>query len=314
MKLLRYTVLLILALTINLFAGDGKISSKVYFEYDYQTEEGQPAENGFEIHRAYLTYQNKFSESVNFKITADVTRQKKDSTNTNLFFYLKNAYVSWKTQYGRFTVGSQSMNLFSVQEKTWGYRFLEKSAMDKNKFSSSADLGIGYANQFTKNLYFSYLITNGGGYKKAETDVYKRHSALFLFGPRKLNKKTGFNMGAVVSYEPYKENKVENKTIAGLFSGYANGKLRVGAEVNYRKDSSDNTKEYLTSVYGSYAFTKQYELFCRVDHFNTEKNENYLMTGFVYTPFKSLNIAPNYRRTWGKDSKQNYKLNFQYTF
>lgn len=314
MKLFWCVLIVVLAFTMNLFGGDGKISSKVYFEYDYQTEEGQPAENGFEIHRAYLSYQNKLSESIDLKLTADVTRQKKDSTNTNLFFYLKNAYVSWQTNYGQFIIGSQAMNLFSVQEKTWGYRYLEKSAMDKNKFSSSADLGIGYANQFTKNLYFSYLITNGGGYKKAETDVYKRHSVLFLFGPHKLNKKNGFNVGAIVSYEPYKKDKMENETIAGLFSGYANGKLRVGAEVNYRKDSAANAKEYLTSVYGSYAFTKQYELFCRVDRFSTEKDENYLMAGFVYTPFKSLNIAPNYRRTWGKDSKQNYKLNFQYTF
>lgn len=314
MKYYRYLSLLMLLLSAHLFADGGKISSKVYFEYDYQKEKGQPAENGFEIHRAYLTYQNKLSESIDLKITADVGRQKNDSTNTNLFFYLKNAYVSWKTTYGEFIIGNQSMNLFGVQEKTWGYRFLEKSAMDKNKFSSSADLGIGYANQFTKNLYFSYLVTNGGGYKKAETDVYKKHSALLVFGPRKLNKKNGFNIGAIVSYEPYKENKVENKTIAGLFAGFATNNFRVGGEFNYRKNSADKTKEYLASVYGSYDLSKKYALCCRVDHFTSEKDENYLMAGFIYTPFTALHIAPNYQHTWGKDSRQNYKVNFQYKF
>ena len=37
------------------------------------------------------------------------------------------------------------MNVFNVAEKNWGFRFLEKSPMDYHKFSSSADLGIGYS-------------------------------------------------------------------------------------------------------------------------------------------------------------------------
>ncbi len=312
----RFTCLLILLtlLSSSVFADDGKVSSKVYFEYNYQTEKGGSNENGFDVKRAYLTYENKVSESAKLKFTADVGRQKEDSTNTHLFLFLKNAYLNWNTGFGQLFFGVQSMNLFKVQENTWGYRYLEKSAMDKNKFSSSADLGIGYANQFTKNIYMSYLLTNGGGYKKAETDIYKRHSVLFLYGPNKLNKKDGFNFGAIVSYEPYKKDNVENETIAGLFSGISLKDFRLGAELNYRKDSDDDEKEYLVSVYGSYKITKQYDAFCRIDHFNKEKDENHLIAGFVYTPFKSLNIAPNYRYTWGKDSKQNYKINFQFKF
>ncbi len=312
----RFTCLLILLtlLLSSVFADDGKVSSKVYFEYNYQTEKGGSNENGFDVKRAYLTYEKKVSESAKLKFTADVGRQKEDSTNTHLFLFLKNAYLNWNTGFGQLFFGVQSMNLFKVQENTWGYRYLEKSAMDKNKFSSSADLGIGYANQFTKNIYMSYLLTNGGGYKKAETDIYKRHSVLFLYGPNKLNKKDGFNFGAIVSYEPYKKDNVENETIAGLFSGISLKDFRLGAELNYRKDSDDDEKEYLVSVYGSYKITKQYDAFCRIDHFNKEKDENHLIAGFVYTPFKSLNIAPNYRHTWGKDSKQNYKINFQFKF
>ncbi len=314
MKNYFYLLFIIVLSTTQLFAGDGKISSKVYFEYNYQTGENNSGQNGFEIHRAYLTYQNKISESIHLKLTADVVRQKEDSTNANLFFYLKYAYISWKTKVGEFIFGSQGMNLFSVQEKNWGYRFLEKSAMDKNKFSSSADLGIGYANQFTKNIYMSYLITNGGGYKKAETDVYKKHSVLFVYGQKKLDKKDGFNAGIVASYEPYKDKKVEQIIITGLFAGFAMKNFRIGGEVNYRINSVDNAKEYLNSFYGSYAFSEKYDIFCRVDQFSKEKDKNFLMAGIIYTPFKSLNIAPNYRRAWGAESKENYKINFQYKF
>jgi len=314
MKIYSYLLFVLLLLSTNLFADEGKVSSKIYFEYDYQTEDGVPDKNGFDVRRAYLTYQKKISDVVHLRLTADVGRLNEDSVNTHLFFLLKNAYINLNTDYGQLILGIQSLNLFKVQENTWGYRFLEKSAMDKNKFSSSADFGIGYANRLTENIYMSYLITNGGGYKKAERDVYKRHSVLIVYGPRKLNKKDGFNMGAVVSYEPYKKNRVENTIIAGLFSGLAMKIFRVGVEFDYRKDSATDEKEYLTSFYGAYKISKQYEIFCRVDQFSKEKDENYLIAGFIYSPFKSLNIAPNYRTTWGEESKQNYRINFQFKF
>lgn len=314
MKYYRYLLIVSVFLFTNLFADDGKISSKVYFEYSYQTEKNASDENGFEVLRAYLTYERKMSDAVQLKLTADVGRQKKDSLNTNLYSYLKYAFISWSAEYGQLIFGVQSMNLFNVQEKTWGYRFIEKSVMDKNKFSSSADLGIGYANKFSKNFYMSYLLTNGCGYKKAETDVYKRHSVLFVYGPQKLNKKDGFNMGAIVSYEPYKKTRVNNKTIAGLFSGYSGHNLRFGGELNFRKDSASAEKEYLASVYGAVKLGKQYDIFGRIDHYRKKKDENCLIAGFIYTPFKSLNIAPNFRRTWGEKSINKYNINFQYKF
>ena len=42
-------------------------------------------------------------------------------------------------------MGLIGMNTHSIQEKNWGNRFIEKSAMDKNEYSTSADLGIGFS-------------------------------------------------------------------------------------------------------------------------------------------------------------------------
>ncbi len=217
----RLTVILLAGLLTYLSADNGKLGSKVYFEYNYQTTEGVPDKNEFDVRRAYLTYKRSLNNAFNFKFTADVGRFKDDSVTTALYAYLKNALISWKTEYGQLTFGLQGLNIFSMQEKNWGYRFIEKSAMDKNKFSGSADLGIGYANQFTQNAYVSFLVTNGSGYKKPETDVYKKYSALFLYGSQKLNTGNAFNLGAVISFEPYKKRKTENKILAGLFTAYS---------------------------------------------------------------------------------------------
>lgn len=314
MRKYSYILLFFSIVWSNLFADGGQISCKNFFEYNYQLENGHSDKNGFEIRRAYLTYRNNITKNMALKFTADVARPKDDSLNTNLFVYLKNASLTWITAYGQLIFGMQSMNLFNVQEKNWGYRFVEKSAMDKNKFGSSADLGIGYANQFSKDIYVSYLITNGSGYKKSETDAYKKLSLLFVYGNKKLNKKNGFNVGTAASYEPYKDSKTESIIIAGVFSGFAINNFRMGAELNYRTHSGNKENQYLTSVYGTYKFTGKYEIFGRIDQFSTEKDENYLITGFIYTPFKKFQIAPNYRTSWGKKSKQSYTLNFQYVF
>ena len=52
------------------------------------------------------------------------------------YMYIKNAKVDLLCRSNtKFTIGLQGMNMFSVQEKTWGHRFIEKSAIDKYKFS-----------------------------------------------------------------------------------------------------------------------------------------------------------------------------------
>ena len=58
------------------------------------------------------------------------------------------------------------MNMFNVQEKTWGNRFIEKTALDFAGWSSSADLGFGISKDLFNNISLSFLMTNGEGYKK----------------------------------------------------------------------------------------------------------------------------------------------------
>ncbi len=64
------------------------------------------------------------------------------------------------------------LNIHSVQENNWGYRFIEKSAIDKNRLSSSSDVGIGYLHSFVNYLHLSVRFTNGEGYKKEQEDKW----------------------------------------------------------------------------------------------------------------------------------------------
>ena len=171
------------------------------------------------------------------------------NTSDAYYMYIKNAKVDWKTDFGTLTLGMQGMNVFNVAEKTWGHRFLEKSPMDFHKFSSSADMGVGYSGQFSI-IYYSLMITNGSGYKNLENNKYKKISTQLVFGEKKLVKTDGYNAGLVYTIEPYSDTgKI---SVIRLFGGYAGNGLRVGGEFDMNIDSGDEVTEQIIATYASY--------------------------------------------------------------
>ncbi len=87
----------------------------------------------------------------------------------------KKAQLNWRVKKDfKISMGMIGLNMFNVQEKTWGHRFVEKSALDLAGWSSSADLGFGITKKITGNLSGSFLITNGEGYKESDNDNYEK--------------------------------------------------------------------------------------------------------------------------------------------
>ena len=111
---------------------------------------------------------------MSFKFQSDI-----DYKNSPTNLYLKKAQLDWKSPIGKITLGMQGMNVFNIQEKTWGHRYIAKSAMDEYGFSSSADFGLGYQYKIGK-LSLSTLLTNGEGYKSYENDDNFQKSGYFL--------------------------------------------------------------------------------------------------------------------------------------
>ncbi|NQU66457.1 MAG: hypothetical protein HQ510_00805 [Candidatus Marinimicrobia bacterium] len=293
-------------------AGTPNVSSVVFFDYIYDFTSDANNDAGFAIKRVYFTVTDNLADNLSYKLQTDI-----DSNNSPKNVYLKNAKVDWKTDLGKITLGLQGMNVFSVQEKTWGYRFIEKSAMDRKKFSSSADMGIGYANKFAQNILFSILYTNGTGYKKSEDDSYKKISAQALIGQPKLSSKEGFNAGGVFTFEPYESD--ETVTVFGLFGGFASAALRIGGEFDMLTDSGPDVTEQIISVYTVYKLSDKLQTYGRIDIYdpNTdtdEDSENYIIAGIHYSPVTGLIIAPNLRLVTPEegDSETFFQLNFQF--
>tara|TARA_Y100001970_G_C14142573_1_gene808016 strand:- start:502 stop:1488 length:987 start_codon:yes stop_codon:yes gene_type:complete len=300
-------------------------------------------ERGFELNRVYLTYKNKISDKASFKFQADMQNTNEEE-KTAYYMYIKKAQFDLKVADGaKLMIGMQGMNMFNVSEKTWGNRFLSKSALDINKWSASADLGVGAKLSMgcpfieSNKISGSLLVTNGEGYKSTSSDNNEKISFQALYGEERLDKKDGFNVGAVYSTLTYDEVEadidegIEAKsggtgTVMGGFSGFAGFGAKVGLEYHmgtdldneYKKINGDKIRygssSTLMSVYANYSlsFIDGLSLFGRYDmvdlgnaddatsdDINEEDEDNVstMMAGVIYNCTDGLTFSPHIVQT-----------------
>jgi len=288
---------------IFILGSDNKLGALVFYEAtrNKTVYEGGHIERGnaFNLNRAYFTFEAPLSPGIKYKFQTDVGRDK----NGRLVAYLKNAKVDWAALGGTVTLGMQGLNVFDVQERIWGRRYLDKAPMDKYGWASAADLGIGYHAGVRKWAHFSALVTNGTGYKKPENDPYKMISLQLLFGPDNLGREKGLNLGGIFSSEPYSTqdpltgNKIrEVRKIYGLFAGLAFRGLRIGGEFARRHDPEGPECNQIVGLYGAYAWSAGGEVFARLDLLNdTAFQQQYFLVGVAWKPAAGFSIAPNAR-------------------
>jgi len=268
-----------------------------YAIFDYSNASGN---DGFDIKRAYFSYSSDISEELLFKIRLDVGR---DQDGGKLNSYLKNAYVDWKCENGdKLSMGLIGTNSYGVQEKNWGYRFVEKSVLDKYIMTNTADFGIGYSKKFGQ-FKTSLQLLNGEGFKSEESNNQQALYFSLLYGESKLNQNDGFNFGVVINHVP-QEDGIDN-SLVGFFGGWASNNLRFGLEHNQYKEKAFSYTKDVSSLYTNYTISDNWDIFFRHDIHNEELDVNMLpensgelpsefaIYGGVWNPTKGLYISPN---------------------
>jgi len=248
--------------------------------------------DAFDMKRVYLKYSNNISDDLNFKLTYDVGR---DDNDNKLSSYLKHAYINYNQSFGLISLGAIGTNSYGAQEKTWGYRFIEKSSLDKAGWTNTADFGIGYSRSFG-DININAQILNGEGYKEAQDSegdfaVYLR----LLYGEGKLNKNDGFNVGLVV-------NNHADDQLVGLFGGWAKDQIRTGLEYNRLDNDASGNSEVMIANYFNYSLSDKWDVFMRNDRIELvggdTNTETYL--GAVWKAHENFHIAPSV--TMGNDN------------
>lgn len=323
-KEMKYLIILLTYISISI-AADGKIGGVTYFDYTNSKEK-----SAFVLKRQYFSYGIDMSDEVKFRVVFDVGRTdvgtvlRKDggekSEDTRLVAFLKKAQIDHRTSYGKISMGLIGMNTYNIQEKNWGYRFIEKSAIDKYKFSSTADLGIGFSRVLVNQLKMSLQVVNGEGYKNPQSDKYHKIAFNSTYGEHNLVKNSGFNAGVVYTTE---QTDDKPNSMASLFGGFAGMGLRLGGQFNMLKKGGIESQ--IISVSSNYSMTDKLDAFVRYDMFdpNTDEidgwkdNSTYLIAGIQLSCGNGLLVAPNIRMESYEDdldSATEYKINFQFKF
>lgn len=306
--------------TTETFKPHGKPFAKIFsnLHSSYTNGNGAPA---FELQRAYFGYEYKFNKEFSAKVNFDISNPGTGSLQMSAF--VKNALIKYKKNQLTVQFGLIGMNQFKIQEKAWGYRYIQKSFQDAYKLGSSADLGASISYKFTDFISADLTVMNGEGYKKLQADSTFKTGFGITLSPLK-----GFT---IRGYYDYMKDREAQQTMA-TFVGYKNSHFSVGAEYNKQKNyKMTKGKDFSgVSLYSSVKVTKKMKIFGRYDKlksdtmeetteaWNLDKDGQLYMAGIEYSPIKGLKLSPNFQawnpRKSDKDFITSAYLNLEIKF
>lgn len=309
MKKIVLSIAMIVAFTVALvaqekpaFTPSGKASAKLFTNIHTDITDGD-ALSAFELTRAYFGYEYQMTETFSGKVLLDVGDPGVGSLEMTAF--AKNALLQYKENGLTVQFGLVGTKQFSIQEKSWGYRYISKSFQDEYKFGASADLGITAAYKFSEMISADVSILNGEGYKKVQGDSIFKYGVGVTVLPV-----DGLTLRV---YADMMGDTVDQQNIAA-FIGYAADDFSVGAEYNTLLNNKYNDGADLTglSVYATYHLSDNMGVFGRYDQlsskddWNLSKDGDKIIAGFEYAAAKGVNISPNVQLwTPADDSKEN---------
>ena len=316
--ILALSTALLTVISVN--AQVGKPSVKVFsnFNYNLSTEKGEKAFKEFEIKRAYLGYSYKIDEQFSTKITFDVGNNESGSAYTA---FLKIASLKWKNS-DKLTlnVGMVGTKNFKFMEKSWGRRYIEKSAQDKYKWANSADLGVTADYKISDHLAIDAQILNGEGYKKVQDD-----SGLFRGGlgvTYKISTNLALRLHQDIIPRSTYTDSTDSQYISTASLAYSGTNFSLGYEASLKQNADNiiaDEEKSLMSIYGSYKLNEDYTLFARYDDATeTTKEGSYTIYGIERQMTKGVTVALN-MQSWtdatdGSEAENTLYLNLEYKF
>ena len=306
------------------FSANSTIGGLTYFNYENSNDASE-----FELSRQYISVKGSTSDDTKYSVVFDIGRMNLEtdagSIDNRLTAFLKKAQIDYNSSMGKISLGLIARNSYGVQEKNWGYRFIQKSALDKNGFiGGTTDLGLGISRKLMDKFNLSLQLTNGEGYKKPQGDKHYKVSLNATYGESKLNKNDGFNTGFVYTTESTDSDPI---TMTSIFGGYANScpifasnSFRIGSEYDMMTDSEGKNKT-LISLSINYKIIESWNLFIRYDINDPNKDidndgDSYLIAGVLLNCGNGLFIAPNVKVSTPETGTAitSNMINFQYKF
>ncbi|MFI4966700.1 MAG: hypothetical protein ACHP9T_15185 [Caulobacterales bacterium] len=290
------------------WADNTQVSGRMYYDLTHvdETKDGAkvaPSGTGFDIKRFYVGIDHKFNDTFSANLTTDEAYVASDGLTQ---IYIKKAYLQAKLSDALILrLGSADLPWVPFAEDVYGYRFIENTIADRDKFATSADWGV---HALGKVGIFNYAVSvvNGNGYKNPtrsnDMDIEGRISTTL----------NGFTLG-VGGYDGKLGKAVQNAVTFhtakrfDAIAAYANKRFRVGVEYFAAEDWNNVTtaaadKSTGTSLFGNVNFTPQVSAFARYDWVKpsqtlaASEKDAYYNIGVNWEPVKVVDLALVYKR------------------
>ncbi len=196
--------------------------------------------NSFRINRAYLDIRYRINDILSARMTTDVDGQVTPAGDSNAAFhiYLKYAHIEAKKDFGPVwlsaTGGLLETPVVGTIDKISDYRWIGQNYIDQSKniigqsLDNSADLGIKASFGVKKYLTLTGSFTNGGGYKKDESNSYKAVTYMAQVNPIKDIHLLGFGRNEITDKYDYTGKKAKREYY-GYGIVYSTDLIKIGA-------------------------------------------------------------------------------------
>jgi len=298
----------LLAFAAGALAGESEFSGYMFGDYYWVQAHRDSAiegSNGFWFRRIYFTYQQKIDKQFTIRLRLEMnSRGDFGTTSAALVPYIKDAYLKWKKDRTEVLLGISEAPTWRVLEKFWGYRSVEKTPLDLQRWGSSRDFGVAIRGKAARNDLFRYyfMLANGSG-NKSEINRGKKLMATL-----------GLHPGNFIFelYGDWNDNTGRRDFYTGqVFVGYKTRLFRVGLHYAHQLRQHPDAPDERLNLLSAFAVLKASEkvnLFARMDRnfdpnsraarqaylpFDPSVGNVFLLGGFEYVVYDRFQIMPN---------------------
>lgn len=283
-------------------AGEGKISGYMFGDY-YWVVSADDADgklpqkrNAFQFRRLYFNYDKNITDNMSIRYRLEAKDAGFDK-GSKMVPFVKHGYLKWKKAVAGsdLYIGLSGTPTWSVSEKVWGYRSVEKTLLDLNKIGSSADIGLGLKGKAGK-LGYHLMVANGPG-QGPEDDHGKK-----IYGQLQVKATESLSLVGYADFNmrPDEQNQMTVKGFAGLkkdkLSCGAEAFMRINQSVGVAKQAGDDVTITGVSLFGSLGLAEQWKGLGRLDMVSNDDKDTtdlLVIAGLDYAAAKNVHLMPN---------------------
>jgi hypothetical protein len=289
---------------------DIKVSGLAYGEYYgivKNHEEKLEGQNAFLFRRIYLTFDRKLNEEFDVRVRFEINSAGDFTSKSKMEPFIKDAFIKWSRDKHSIFFGISSTPTWAVIEPVWGYRSVERTPLDLNKFGSSRDFGIAFKGSIDeeKKIGYHIMLANGNS-TSSEVGKGKKILASLSFSPG-----SGYVLEGYVDYDD-RPNNTRRITVQG-FAGLKLEKLRMGLQFVHqaRRISGDRddlklqvlsafiVKQLRPKLLGFFRYDKMFDPNpdgAKIAYipFDPTAKSNFILAGIDFKASPTVSIIPNF--------------------